>query len=61
MILYSTGSQMHNIHMRSVAKKQGYKLNQIGLYKGDKLIPTTSEEEIFKLLGMPYVVPEKRI
>lgn len=31
-MLYATGSQQHNIVMRTVAKKQGFMLSQYGLY-----------------------------
>ena len=63
--LYFTGSYEFNERMRGIAKRQGYKLNEYGLYKktGDtyKLIKVKSEEDIFKVLGMDYVEPEKRI
>lgn len=42
-----TGSKEHNAAMRSRAKKIGLKLNEYGLFRGDKLIPCPSEEKIF--------------
>lgn len=60
-ILYFTGSKTFNIYMRYKAKELGYKLNQYGLYKNDKKIRITSEEEIFKLLKIKYIEPTKRI
>lgn len=59
-LLYFTGSQQFNIAMRFDAKKQGYVLNQHGLFKNLKLIPTSSEREIFDKLGLVYVDPSKR-
>ena len=59
-ILYFTGSWEFNANMRQIAKSRGFKLNRMGLYRDDKLIRTTSEEHIFKLLGMEYVTPRLR-
>lgn len=65
-LLYFTGSKEFNTQMRSHAKKLGYKLNEYGLYKlskskkGDKLIETNEEIDIFNALKMPYVEPHNR-
>jgi DNA polymerase/3'-5' exonuclease PolX len=58
--LYFTGSKEFNQKMRIIAKKLGYKLNEYGLYKNNKMIYVESEEEIFKLLGMKYLEPHQR-
>ncbi|MDI3501115.1 MAG: polymerase, partial [Thermoanaerobacter sp.] len=42
-----TGSREHNTAMRHRAKQMGIKMNEYGLFKGDKLIECKSEEEIF--------------
>lgn len=57
---YFTGSAEHNTAMRSRAKKFGLKLNEYGLFKGDKSLQCKSEEEIFKALGLTYIPPELR-
>jgi DNA polymerase (family 10) len=57
---YFTGSKAHNIHLRTLALKSGYKLNEYGLFKGDTLIAGKSEEEIYKSLGMDTPPPEIR-
>lgn len=57
---YFTGSKEHNIHMRSLAIRKGMKLNEYGLYKGNKMVAGESEEEIFKTLDLPYIIPELR-
>lgn len=64
-VLYFTGSYDFNEAMRGYAKKQGYRLNQNGLYRVGKrgrleLLPSHSEEEIFRLLGLKYVPPGER-
>jgi DNA polymerase (family 10) len=55
-----TGSKEHNTAMRSMAKKLNIKMNEYGLFKGDKLIECKSEEEIFKVFSMDYIPPELR-
>ncbi|MBI4232756.1 DNA polymerase/3'-5' exonuclease PolX, partial [Candidatus Peregrinibacteria bacterium] len=57
---YFTGSKEHNVHMRSLAIKKALKLNEYGLYKGEKMVAGKSEEDIFKTLDLPYVIPELR-
>jgi DNA polymerase/3'-5' exonuclease PolX len=58
--LYFTGSKEFNQKMRNTAKKLGYKLNEYGIYKNNKMIYVESEEEIFKLIGMKYLEPQQR-
>ena len=59
--LYFTGSYEFNERMRGIAKRQGYKLNEYGLYKGNKFIQIYSEKDVFDILGMKYLNPEERI
>ena len=71
MLLYSTGSKQFNIKMRARAKKQGYLLNQRGLFKkdnkqdsGDSLTPVdglNTEQDYFDILNMKYLEPHERI
>ena len=59
-LLYFTGNKDFNRNMRMVAISHGYKLNEYGLYKNNKSFKVNSEKEIFDLLGLEYVQPEKR-
>jgi DNA polymerase/3'-5' exonuclease PolX len=59
-LLETTGSGDFNIWMRRVAKKKGYKLNNLGLWKGSKLVAGRSEKRIFKILGLDYIEPRDR-
>lgn len=61
-LLYFTGSKDFNKEMRWHAKKLGYTLNQHGLkvIENDTWIPARSEEEIFRILGLEYVLPRNR-
>jgi len=57
---YFTGSKEHNIHLRTIAIKKRYKLNEYGLFKGNKRIAGKTEEGIYKKLGMDWMEPELR-
>jgi DNA polymerase (family 10) len=59
---YFTGSKEHNVKMRSIAIKKGFKLNEYGLFdkETDKYIVGKNEEEIYKKLGLAYIEPELR-
>ena len=61
-ILYFTGSKELNIKMREMAKSKNYTLNEWGLHKNEdnSRFDVTSEEDIFKLLNMGYIKPERR-
>ena len=71
---YFTGSKNHNVALREIAIKKGYKLNEYGLFsaKGGsasggkmenrewKQIAGWTEEDLYKALGMDYIEPEMR-
>ena len=59
---YFTGSKEHNVKMRSIAIKKGYKLNEYGLFDKDseKFIVGKNEHEIYKKLDLDYIEPEIR-
>lgn len=60
-LAYFTGSKDHNIQLREIAIKKGWKLNEYGLFdQKDKLIAGKTEEEIYDKLGMQYIPPEMR-
>jgi len=59
-LVYFTGSYELNKIMRRKAKELGYKLNEYGLYKDNKIIYITSEKELFKKLDMKYLKPIER-
>ena len=60
-VLYFGSGVRFSRKIRSIAKKQGYKLTQWGLYKAGKLSKVKKEEEIFEILGIPYVTPANRL
>jgi DNA polymerase (family 10) len=54
---YFTGSKEHNVRLREIAVKAKLKLNEYGLFKGDKIVAGPVEEEIYQKLGLDYVEP----
>ncbi len=60
-LAYFTGSKEHNIVMRQLAIKKGWKLSEYGLFdKSDNVIAGKTEEEIYQRFGMGYIEPELR-
>ena len=57
---YFTGSKAHNTAMRARAKKRGLKLNEYGLFKGNRLLQCKDEEALYARLDLEYVPPELR-
>ncbi|WP_246226407.1 helix-hairpin-helix domain-containing protein, partial [Chelativorans xinjiangense] len=57
---YFTGSKAHNIAVRKIAQDKGLKLNEYGIFKGDKRIGGRTEEEVFRAAGLPFIEPELR-
>ena len=59
-LMYFTGSKAHNIALRKLANDRGWKLNEYGLFEGERLLAGESEEEIYRKLGLSFVPPELR-
>jgi len=59
-LLYFTGSKEHNVRLRGIAKKDGLKLNEYGLFDGDRPTAVASEEDVYRALGLVYIPPELR-
>jgi len=59
-LYYFTGSRAHSIAVRRIAQDKGLKLNEYGLYRGDKRIAGRTEEDLSKALGMAWIPPELR-
>jgi len=57
---YFTGSKEHNILTRRIARKKGLKLNEYGVYKGERKIAGETEEGVYEAIGLPYIAPELR-
>jgi DNA polymerase (family 10) len=59
-LLYFTGSKDHNIALRKRTVERGWKLNEYGLFKDDRLLAGKTEQSIYHRLNLDYVPPELR-
>ncbi|RJQ14741.1 MAG: DNA polymerase/3'-5' exonuclease PolX [Nitrospiraceae bacterium] len=61
-LAYFTGSKEHNIRLREMAVKKGLKINEYGIFdvKTDRKLGGEHEEDVYQILGMPYIPPEIR-
>jgi len=57
---YFTGSKAHNIHLREIAKANGMKISEYGIFRGQRKIGGRKEEEIYSALGLAWIPPEMR-
>ncbi len=59
---YFTGSKAHNISLRRLAQQRKWKLSEYALTdtKSNATIAGSSEEEIYKALGLAWIPPELR-
>jgi DNA polymerase (family 10) len=59
-LVYFTGSKAHNIAIRRIAQEKGLKINEYGVFKGDRRIAGETEESVYKAIGLPWIAPELR-
>ena len=57
---YFSGSKEHNIVIRRRAQDRGLKLNEYGLFRGEELVGGRTEEEVYRLVDLPWIPPELR-
>ncbi len=55
-----TGSKAHNITLRKMAVEKGMKINEYGIWQGNKRIGGEREQDIYDAFGMQYIEPEMR-
>lgn len=59
-LLYFTGSKAHNVALRRIAQKKGLKLNEYGVFRGERAIAGRTEADVYQALGLPWIPPELR-
>lgn len=59
-LIYFTGSKDHNITLRNRAIDRDMKLNEYGLFSGDEVVASESEEDVYGALDLSYIPPELR-
>ena len=57
---YFTGSQAHNIRVRQLGQERGLKVNEYGVFQGERRVAGQTEAEVFDAVGLPGIVPELR-
>ncbi len=61
---YFTGSKQHNVKLRDIAVRAGFKLNEYGVFRvrgeAEKRVGGEREEEMYAALGLPVMPPELR-
>jgi DNA polymerase (family 10) len=57
---YFTGSKDHNVALRRIAIARGLKLNEYGVFKGDRAVAGATEQDVYRALGLPFIPPELR-
>jgi DNA polymerase (family X) len=57
---YFTGSKQHSVHLRTIAQRHGLKINEYGVFRGDKRIGGEKEEDTYRALGIKTPPPELR-
>ena len=57
---YFTGSKAHNIAVRTIGVKEGLKINEYGIFRGNRQIGGRTEEQVYKAVHLPFIDTELR-
>ena len=57
---YFTGSKGHNIAIRRLGQQRGLKINEYGVFKGDRRVAGKTEASVFRAVGLPLIPPPLR-
>src|SRR5438132_1696649 len=52
--------QAERVELRQLAQEKGLKLNEYGLYRGERRVAAATEAEIYHALGLDWIPPELR-
>jgi DNA polymerase (family 10) len=55
-----TGSREHNTLLRGRAKGLGLKMNEYGVFRGERALSLADEEAVYRAVGLPWIPPELR-
>jgi DNA polymerase (family 10) len=58
--VYFTGSKAHNIHIRRLAQERKLKINEYGVFRGNRRVAGDTEESVFAAVDLPLIPPELR-
>lgn len=57
---YFTGSKEHGVELRRIAIAKGLRLNEWGVFEGERQVAGRTEQEVYRALGLAWVPPEIR-
>lgn len=57
---YFTGGKDHNVAVRRLGVKKGYKINEYGVFEGEERIAGKTERAVYDAVDLPYIPPELR-
>ncbi|MER3408236.1 MAG: DNA polymerase III, partial [Nitrososphaera sp.] len=57
---YFTGSKEHSVELRRIAIAKGLRLNEWGVFEGERRVAGRTEEEVYRSLGLAWMPPEMR-
>lgn len=57
---YFTGSKAHNIAVRRRGIERGLKVNEYGVFRGDKRVAGRTEGEVYAAVDLPFIAVELR-
>lgn len=57
---YFTGSKAHNIAIRRLGQKKGFKINEYGVFRSDARVAGETESSVYERVGLPFIPPELR-
>lgn len=59
-LVYFTGSKAHNIALRKLGVAHGLKINEYGVFHGERRLAGGTEAEVYRAVGLPLIPPELR-
>jgi DNA polymerase (family 10) len=57
---YFTGSKEHNVHLRKLGRERGLKINEYGVFRGERRVGGPREADVYRALDLPMIPPELR-
>lgn len=57
---YFTGNKAHNIAVRRMGQRKKLKINEYGVFKGNKRIAGRTEADVYAQVNLPFIEPELR-
>jgi len=59
-LVYFTGSKAHNVALRKLAQARGLKMNEYGVFSGQRRIAGEDEASVYQAVDLPWIPPELR-